>query len=133
MNEEHTPATTSPAKTTTAKTSTASADSYKWGGPNADQCDGWHLVRTPQLSVIEEIMPPNTSERRHHHLHARQFFYVLEGELSIEIEGTHLHLNPGEGVEIAPGQAHQAINRSNATTRFLVTSQPPSHGDRIDS
>jgi hypothetical protein len=28
---------------------------------------------------------------------------------------------------------HQAINRSAAPVRFLVTSQPPSHGDRIDS
>jgi mannose-6-phosphate isomerase-like protein (cupin superfamily) len=118
---------------TPTKISITTADSYKWGGPNADQCDGWHLVRTPQLSVIEEIMPPNTSERRHHHLHARQFFYILEGELSIEIEGTQLHLNPDEGVEITPGQAHQVMNRNAVPARFLVTSQPPSHGDRINN
>ena len=35
--------------------------------------------------------------------------------------------------EIPPGEIHQAINRSAAPVRFLVTSQPPSHGDRIDS
>jgi mannose-6-phosphate isomerase-like protein (cupin superfamily) len=115
------------------KISAATADSYKWGGPETDQCDGWHLVRTPQLSVIEESMPPGTSERRHYHLHAHQFFYVLAGELAIEIEGTHVRLNAGEGIEIAPAQAHQVINHTTAPARFLVTSQPPSHGDRIDS
>ena len=111
------------------KISTANADSYKWG----DQCDGWHLVRTPQLSIIEESMPPGTSEHRHHHRYARQFFYVLEGELAIEIEGAQISLVAGEGLEILPEQNHQVINRSDATVRFLVTSNPPSHGDRVNS
>jgi mannose-6-phosphate isomerase-like protein (cupin superfamily) len=114
------------------KISKANADSYKWGGPKADQCDGWHLVRTPQLSIIEESMPPGTSEHRHHHLYARQFFYVLQGNLAIEIEGTHIDLGTGEGIEIAPGQAHQVLNNSSAIVRFLVVSNPPSHGDRVN-
>jgi len=36
-----------------------------------------------------------------------------------------------QGVEIAPGVAHQAFNRSDADVRFLVTSVPPSHGDKF--
>jgi quercetin dioxygenase-like cupin family protein len=117
----------------TKKISTANAGSYKWGGLKGDACDSWHLVRTTQLSVIEERMPPGTSEHRHYHLYARQFFYVLEGELILEIEGTHIRLNTGEGIEIEPGQAHQVVNRSGATVRFLIVSQPPSHGDRVNS
>jgi mannose-6-phosphate isomerase-like protein (cupin superfamily) len=112
--------------------STTTAEHYTWGGPNKTDCDGWHLVRTPDLSIIEELMPPGTSETRHHHAHARQFFYVLHGELTIEIEHHGFTLKTGEGIEIAPGQSHQAINRSTSPVRILVTSQPPSHGDRID-
>ena len=112
--------------------STTNAEHYIWGGPNKTDCDGWHLVRTPDLSIIEETMPPNTSETRHHHARARQFFYVLQGELTMEIEHTDFTLKAGEGIEIAPDQSHQAINRSGALVRILVTSQPPSHGDRID-
>ena len=41
-------------------------------------------------------------------------------------------LKAGEGVEVSPGQAHQAMNRSGADVRFVVTSQPPSHGDRVE-
>lgn len=112
--------------------STANAGSYKWGGPNGDACDSWHLVRTTQLSVIEESMPPGASEHRHYHLYARQFFYVLEGDLAIEIEETHINLATGEGIEIAPGQAHQVFNHSSKTVRFLIVSNPPSHGDRVN-
>lgn len=115
-----------------APISTASAEHYTWGGPNRDQSDGWFLLRTPELAIIEESMPPGASETRHHHLRARQFFYVLEGELCMEIEGQASTLRKGQGIEIAPGQAHQAFNHSQQIVRFLVTSQPPSHGDRVE-
>lgn len=108
--------------------STANAEHYTWG----NNCDGWHLVKTPELSIIEERMPPGTSEVRHHHVRARQFFFVLEGELTMEIEHHDFTVKTGEGIEVSPGQAHQAINRSGADVRFMLTSQPPSHGDRVD-
>ena len=40
--------------------STKSAEHYKWGA----DCDGWHLVKTADLSVSEERMPAGTSETR---------------------------------------------------------------------
>jgi len=42
-------------------------------------------------------------------------------------------LRLGYGLEIAPGEVHQAVNRGPEPVRFLVTSQPPSHGDRVDA
>lgn len=107
--------------------STANAEHYAWG----DHCDGWHLVRTPELSIIEEKLPPRASETRHYHIYAQQFFYVLEGELTMEVERENFVLRAGEGIEIAPGKAHQARNSGAEATRILVTSQPPSHGDRV--
>jgi quercetin dioxygenase-like cupin family protein len=87
-------------------------------------------VRAANLSVIQERMPPGTSEVRHRHAQARQFFFVLSGELTLEVAGT-VHLLPvGTGLEIAPGVDHQALNRSSASVDFLVVSHPPSHGDR---
>lgn len=109
--------------------STANAEHYTWG----NNCDGWHLVKTPDLSIIEERMPPGTSEVRHHHVRARQFFFVLEGELTMEIEHHDFTIKVGEGIEVLPGQVHQAMNRSLVGVTFVVTSQPPSHGDRIEA
>ena len=108
--------------------STANATHYTWG----DGCDGWHLVRTDALSIIEECMPAGTAERRHFHARARQFFYVLAGELTMEVDGREHVICANHGLEIALGVPHQARNRSGAEVRFMVTSQPPSHGDRIN-
>jgi len=87
-------------------------------------------VRTPELSVIEEEMPPGSEEVRHRHSRSRQFFYVLRGMLTMECDGVRQVLSAGSGLEIAPGTAHQARNESAEPVQFLVISQPPSHGDR---
>jgi quercetin dioxygenase-like cupin family protein len=108
-------------------TSRSVADHYRWG----ESCDGWHLVRAGALSVIEERMPPGSREARHRHASARQFFYVLAGVLTMEVDGSRHRLAARTGIEIAPGVAHQAINEGDTDAEFLVVSTPPSHGDRI--
>lgn len=121
--EDSTPAGTD---TSAIPTSTSTAPHYVWG----DGCDGWHLVRTTGLSVIEERMPAGTSEVRHWHARARQFFYVLSGTLTMEVEGVRHRLVARTGIELPPGTAHQALNEDSADVEFLVVSMPPSHGDR---
>ena len=49
----------------------------------------------------------------------------------MEIEHHEFTLQANEGIKISSRQAHQAINRSGDDVRILVTSQPPSHGDRV--
>jgi len=107
--------------------SSSTAEHYVWGG----DCDGWHLVRQPGLSVIHERMPPGRQEVRHFHTRARQFFFVLDGVLTLEVEGVCHDLQPGQGLEMPPRVAHQAINRSAGDAAFLVISQPPAQGDRV--
>ncbi|MFI5236120.1 MAG: cupin domain-containing protein [Gemmatimonadales bacterium] len=102
------------------------APHYTWG----DGCQGWHLVRTGELSVIEERMPPGTMETRHRHARARQLFYVISGTLQIEVEEVQHHLVAREGLEVPPGAAHQVMNSGPGVAEFLVISQPPSQGDR---
>jgi mannose-6-phosphate isomerase-like protein (cupin superfamily) len=104
------------------------AEHYRWG----DDCDGWHLVKDKQLSVIEEFMPPGAAEVRHHHEHSQQFFYILNGEVLMEINGQKKLIPAGSGIRILPGTRHQIHNPSSGPVRFLVVSQPASHGDRID-
>lgn len=102
------------------------AEHYTWGAG----CDGWHLVKTESLSVIQEKMPPQTSEVRHFHEKSNQFFYVLKGTATIEVSGARYVLKSGEGIEVACGVPHQMFNESADELEFLVVSCPPSHGDR---
>jgi quercetin dioxygenase-like cupin family protein len=110
-----------------AAVSIANAEHYHWG----QSCDGWHLLASDDLSVIEERMPSGSFEQRHRHVHARQFFYVLEGEAVLELEGVAHRLRQGQGLHVPPGSAHQMRNESSSDVRFVVVSTPKSHGDRI--
>jgi mannose-6-phosphate isomerase-like protein (cupin superfamily) len=108
------------------------AEHYTWPSViGAMQCDGWHLHRSGALSVIEERMPPGTAEQRHMHPRATQFFYVLAGELAIELDGVEHRLTPLTGITVPAETPHQVFNRGSEDARFLVISQPPSQGDRI--
>jgi uncharacterized cupin superfamily protein len=109
--------------------STANARHYAWG----PSCDGWHLLAQEELSIIKERMPPGSFERRHRHLRARQFFYVLDGEVTIELDGALHRLQRGNGLHVPPGDAHQVRNHGVAEARFLVVSSPRSHGDRFEA
>jgi hypothetical protein len=51
----------------TAPISRENAPHYVWG----DNCGGWHLLQESNLSVIEERMPPGSSEVRHFHTNAQ--------------------------------------------------------------
>jgi mannose-6-phosphate isomerase-like protein (cupin superfamily) len=112
---------------TTVKVSKMSAEHYIWG----QVCDGWHLVKTGELSIIHERMPAKTSEARHFHQKARQFFFVLAGHATIEVDGKIILLGEHEGVEVDPGVPHQMMNPSPEAIEFIVVSSPASHGDRI--
>ena len=113
---------------TPAAVSRESAEHYRWGV----DCDGWHLVKDKQLSVIEEFMPPGSAEIRHYHERAQQFFYILTGEVLMEIDGENVLIPAGSGVRIMPGTRHQIRNPSSSPVRFLVISQPSSRDDRIE-
>ncbi|HET6553109.1 MAG TPA: cupin domain-containing protein [Dyella sp.] len=109
--------------------SAGNAEHYTWG----QGCDGWHLLAGADLSVIEERMPGGTAEVRHWHARARQFFYVLEGELTLELDGVTLRMQAGHGLHVPPGAPHQVRNDRVADVRMLVVSSPRSHGDRTEA
>jgi mannose-6-phosphate isomerase-like protein (cupin superfamily) len=109
------------------KMSKATAEHYVWG----TACDGWRLADDAALSVIQERMPPHTSETRHLHEAARQFFFILSGEATMELNGELFVLAPEEGIEIPPDTPHTMMNRSDDEVEFLVISSPSTKGDRI--
>ncbi|WP_435171257.1 cupin domain-containing protein [Falsirhodobacter sp. 1013] len=103
------------------------AEHYTWG----ENCDGWILVPGNDLLVIEERMPANTSEVRHYHATSRQFFYVLSGTLTMELDGSSHSVPARAGIEIPPNSPHQARNDTGSDVMFLVISTPTSRNDRI--
>ena len=101
---------------------------YRWG----DVCDGWHLLKRDDMSVIRERVPAGGAEVMHYHANARQFFFILEGEGRLFFEHHEVVLRKGEGIEVAPQVSHQFKNQSNDDVHFLVISVPPTRGDRVN-
>ena len=107
--------------------STENAEHYTWGGI----CDGWHLLKSGGLSVIQERVPPGGAEVRHYHGQAHQFFFVLSGEATLEIENEKVVLGPQQGLSVPPKVPHRLLNEAGQEVSFIVVSSPMSHGDRI--
>jgi mannose-6-phosphate isomerase-like protein (cupin superfamily) len=99
---------------------------YQWG----DGCDGWNFVDEQTLSVKQERMPPGTAETLHYHEHARQFFFMLQGCATFEIDNDTVIVQQLEGIQIQPGQKHRIINHTEADIEFILASQPSTANDR---
>jgi mannose-6-phosphate isomerase-like protein (cupin superfamily) len=104
------------------------AEHYIWG----EICDGWHLLKRGDMSIIQERVPAGAAEVMHYHTKARQFFYILDGEGTMAFEDKVFILKKGQGIEILPQVKHQFRNQSNTDVHFLVISVPTTRGDRIN-
>ncbi len=104
------------------------AEHYIWG----EGCDGWHLLKRGDMSVIQERVPAGGAEVMHYHEASRQFFYILEGEGRMVFEDQEVILQKGQGLEVAPMVKHQFRNHAEADVHFLVVSVPSTRGDRIN-
>ena len=102
------------------------AEHYNW----KEVCDGWHFIKSDELSIIAEKMPPHTEEDMHFHHKSKQFFYILSGEAEMRFNGKSVQLKAGTGIEAAPLEVHQMRNVSGEEVEFMVVSMPKSHGDR---
>lgn len=103
------------------------AEHYKWGNDS----DGWHLLKSDSLSIIQERVSPGECEQRHYHNNSQQFFYILSGVAHIEISGEVHEVNKGSGLHVPAKEPHKLMNKGNVDLIFLVVSEPKSHGDRV--
>jgi len=101
---------------------------YNWG----NNCTGWHLLQSDSLGVIQERMPPGTTEKLHYHTKAQQLFFILSGTATFEINGQYHIVAANESIHVPVKSLHCIANQHNASLDFIVISEPQSHGDRIE-
>ncbi len=101
---------------------------FFWG----DNCERWEFLISDDLIVVQEKMPPGTAEQMHFHKKAQQFFYILSGIATFNVEGQLFKLKANEGISILPNVMHQFSNREEEDLNFLLISQPTSKEDRYN-
>ena len=77
------------------------------------------LAETPQISLFDFAVEPGWGPVEPH-VHESQVdsFFVVDGELVLEVDGEEVGVGPGGFVAAPPGISH-GIRRMEATTRLL--------------
>lgn len=101
---------------------------YKWG----NNCDGWNLISTPEVSIKQELMPSQTAEKLHYHSYAEQFFFILKGQAKFLIEDKSVLVNANQGLQIKAGDKHKIMNETDQDLEFILYSYPSTQNDRTD-
>lgn len=79
-------------------------------------------------SLAEVFLPAGAATDRYFHKLSEEFYYLLEGEGIMEIDGETREVGSGDAILIPAGAWHQIQARS--TLRFLCCCAPPySHDD----
>ena len=101
---------------------------YLWG----TSCDSWELLAETNISIKQERIPGGASEQIHFHEKSSQFFFILSGVATVEIEGKTFELKALEGIAIHALQKHRILNKENVDLEFILCSQPAVGSDRIN-
>lgn len=90
----------------------------------AHECFSWHFADHNDVSIkMEEICPGGSSDA-HFHSRSLQFFFILEGEATVKLEGARFELKKHEGIEVPLNQKHRIINSGDENLVFLLISSP---------
>ena len=101
---------------------------YKWG----NDYDGWVFVDTETLSIKLELMTGQAAETLHYHEKAQQFFFILKGIATFEVENESYTVHTGQGFHIEAGKKHRIINNTSEDIEFILSSQPSTNQDRFN-
>lgn len=74
-------------------------------------------------SLAEACVPVGQPTERHYHKLSEEFYFILEGQGTMEIDGVARAVGPGDAILIPPGAWHQIS--AAQTLRFLCCCAPP--------
>jgi mannose-6-phosphate isomerase-like protein (cupin superfamily) len=84
----------------------------------AEQTDG-------DFSLMERTLPPGgLRPPAHRHTNCSEALFILEGTVTVELEGAALAAGPDDFVRVSRGQAHTFANAADAPARLLVLHAP---------
>jgi len=74
-------------------------------------------------SLAEATVPAGCATERHYHKLSEEFYFILEGDGIMEVDGMSREVGPGDAILIPPLAWHQITARQ--TLRFLCCCAPP--------
>jgi len=76
------------------------------------------------FALIEALVPPGGGPPPHIHRREDEAFYVLEGELSLHVDGRDATASAGSWIMLPKGSLHWFKNTGTAPVRMLIHVSP---------
>jgi quercetin dioxygenase-like cupin family protein len=91
-----------------------------------------YLMQGPRMSFSIVQFMPGQDFRAHYHKEMEENFYILEGTITIVVEGIPHNLGPGQFIHIEPKEVHYVINRSSVPVRMVSGLAPFTEADKVE-
>lgn len=101
-----------------------------WSPPRGAERCAVQVMADTELAVFTEL----ARQDRHYHREATEIYIVVEGRMTIEVEGRDYTLHAGDMIVVNPGAAHEvkrgdekficrviAVNSKGAADKFLAS------------
>lgn len=95
------------------------------GGPK-------YLMKGPRSNFALVQFQAGQDFKAHYHNIMEENFFVLEGEVDIEVDGVCHTLKAGQLMHIEPKEVHYVINRSNSVVKMVSTLAPYQEVDKVE-
>jgi quercetin dioxygenase-like cupin family protein len=76
------------------------------------------------FAIFSHAVAPMSGPPLHRHSREDEWFYVLSGEITLEIDGTRIALRSGDSAFAPRGTAHTYRNFNDAAAEILVLTMP---------
>ena len=91
-----------------------------------------YLMQGPRSNFALVQFMPGQDFQAHYHAVMEENFYILEGTMTIVVDGTAHDLGPGQFIHIEPNEVHYVINRSASVARMVSSLAPFQQSDKIE-
>jgi len=91
-----------------------------------------YLMQGPRMNFALVQFMPGQDFQAHYHEVMEENFYILEGTVTIYVNGTPHELTAGKFIHIEPGEVHYVTNRSSSVVRMVASLAPFKDGDKVE-
>jgi len=91
-----------------------------------------YLMQGPRMNFALVQFMPGQDFKAHYHEVMEENFYILEGNITIVVDGKAHDLIQGQLIHIEPKEVHYVINRSDSIVRMIAALAPYKEADKVE-
>ncbi|MDR2491103.1 MAG: cupin domain-containing protein [Spirochaetaceae bacterium] len=92
-----------------------------------------YLMQGPRMNFAIVQFMPGQDFQAHYHNVMEENFYILEGEVTIVVDGNPHTISKGQMIHIEPKEVHYVINQSSAPVRMVACLAPYQDKDKVET